>query len=198
MSQYVSEFAEKWKCQSLSHVQHFATPCSHSGSSVHGILQARILEWVAIPFSRDQTWVSCIACRFFTIWATKAGDLGLIPGSGRSLAEGNSYPFQYSCLEKEFHGQRNLVGYSPWGCKESDMTEWLTQTDLAGMPSNPSFSLSDQGLLWIFICVLVGAWKVLVKIPLKILVRKQIWERLHSKENLQQRFWYVALPWKNE
>ena len=47
------------------------------GSSVHGILQARTLEWVAIPFSRgssrsrDQTWVSFIAGRFFTIWATK-------------------------------------------------------------------------------------------------------------------------------
>ena len=47
------------------------------GSSVHGILQARILEWVAIPFSRrsfqfrDQTQVSRIASRFFTIWATR-------------------------------------------------------------------------------------------------------------------------------
>ena len=47
------------------------------GSSVHGILQARILEWVAIPFSRgsswprDQTWVSHIAGRFFIIWATR-------------------------------------------------------------------------------------------------------------------------------
>ena len=47
------------------------------GSSVHGILQARILEWVAIPFSRvsfqsrDQTWVSCIAGRFFTVWGTR-------------------------------------------------------------------------------------------------------------------------------
>ena len=46
-------------------------------SSVHGILQARILEWVAVPFSRgssqsrDQTQVSHIAGRFFTIWATK-------------------------------------------------------------------------------------------------------------------------------
>ena len=29
-------------------------------------------------------------------------------------------------LPGEFHGQRNLVGYSPWSCKESDMTEWLT------------------------------------------------------------------------
>ncbi|XDA77321.1 hypothetical protein R6Z07F_007455 [Ovis aries] len=49
---------------------------SPPGSSVHGILQAKILEWVAIPFSRgsaqprDRTQVSCIAGRFFTILAT--------------------------------------------------------------------------------------------------------------------------------
>ena len=47
--------------------------CSPPGSSVHGILQARILEWVAISFSRgssrpkDRTRVSCIASRFFTV-----------------------------------------------------------------------------------------------------------------------------------
>ena len=47
------------------------------GSTVHGILQARILEWVAILFSRvssrsrDQTRVSWIAGRFFTVWATR-------------------------------------------------------------------------------------------------------------------------------
>ena len=47
------------------------------GSSIHGILQARLLEWVAMPFSRgssqprDWTLVSCIAGRFFTIWATR-------------------------------------------------------------------------------------------------------------------------------
>ena len=51
--------------------------CSLPGSSVHGILQARILEWVAVPFSRgasqlrDQIQVSCVEGRFFTIWATK-------------------------------------------------------------------------------------------------------------------------------
>ena len=51
--------------------------CSLPGSSVRGISQARILEWVAILFSRgsslprDQTQVSCIAGRFFTIWDTK-------------------------------------------------------------------------------------------------------------------------------
>ena len=49
--------------------------CSLPGSSVHGILQARILEWVAISFSRGSSWtsdrtqVSFIAGRFFTIWA---------------------------------------------------------------------------------------------------------------------------------
>ena len=48
---------------------------SPSGPSVHGILQARILEWVAISFSRgssrpkNQTQVSCTEGRFFTIWA---------------------------------------------------------------------------------------------------------------------------------
>ena len=51
--------------------------CSPPGSSLHGILQTRILEWVAISFSRglsqprNQTWVSCIAGRFFTDWATR-------------------------------------------------------------------------------------------------------------------------------
>ena len=49
---------------------------SLQGSSVHGILQARILEWVAMPFSRKFSWlrdytqVSCIEGRFFTIWVT--------------------------------------------------------------------------------------------------------------------------------
>ena len=49
------------------------TDCSLPGSSVHGILQARILEWVAIPFCggyswpRDWTQVSCLAGRFFTM-----------------------------------------------------------------------------------------------------------------------------------
>ena len=56
-------------CPTLCDLTDYSPP----GSSVHGILQARILEWVAIPFSRvsspprDQTQVSCIAGMFFTI-----------------------------------------------------------------------------------------------------------------------------------
>ena len=50
---------------------------SPPGSSVHGISQARTLEWVAIPFSgessqpRDQTQVSYTTRRFFTVWVTR-------------------------------------------------------------------------------------------------------------------------------
>ena len=60
----------------------FATPMNRSppGSSVHGILQARTLEWAAVPFSRrpsqprNWTRICCIAGRFFTGWATTAGE----------------------------------------------------------------------------------------------------------------------------
>ena len=113
------------------------------GSSVHEISQARILEWVAISFSKGSSWprdwtcVSCIGRRILhaeppgkSIWvvtgqwfwtereerfytyprnfpggsdakesACSAGDIGLIPGLGRSPVKGNAYPFQYSCLE---------------------------------------------------------------------------------------------------
>ena len=52
-------------------------------------------------------------------------DLGLNPGLGRSLGGGNGNPLQNSCLEN-LHGQRSLVGYSPWGPKELDTTERLS------------------------------------------------------------------------
>ena len=60
-----------WLCPTLCN----SMDCSPPGSSVH-VLQARVLEWVAIPFSRgsfqsrDRTQISCTADRFFTVWAT--------------------------------------------------------------------------------------------------------------------------------
>ena len=56
--------------------------------------------------------------------ARNAGDLGLIPGLGRSPGEGNGQPTPV-LSPGEFHGQRSLVGYSPQGHKESDTTEQL-------------------------------------------------------------------------
>ena len=70
-----SEFAQS--CPTLSDPM----DCSLPGSSIHGIFQARVLEWGATAFS------------------TKAGDSGSTPRSGRSPREGNGNPLQYSCLE---------------------------------------------------------------------------------------------------
>ena len=53
--------------------------------------------------------------------ACNAGDLGLIPGLGRSSGGGHGNPLQYSCLETP-HGQRSLVGYSPWGRKGQQLS----------------------------------------------------------------------------
>ena len=70
---YESESEVAQSCPTLCH----PVDCSPPGSSVHGILQARILEWVAISFSRGSSWprdrtqVSCIAGRHFTLWATR-------------------------------------------------------------------------------------------------------------------------------
>ena len=56
--------------------------------------------------------------------AYNAGDPGSIPGLGRSPGEGNGNP-TLVFLPGKSHGQRSLVGYSPWGRKESDMNERL-------------------------------------------------------------------------
>ena len=59
------------------------------------------------------------------------GDLGSIPGLGRSPGEGQGNPLQYSCLENP-HGQRSLADYSPWGFKGSDMTKRLRSAHIMG------------------------------------------------------------------
>ena len=135
----LSHFCCVWLCDPMDY--------SPPGSCVHGILQVRILEWVVMPSCRGSSWsrdlyVSHMAGRFFTtstIWdgfpvgsdskesACNGGDLGSIPGLGRFPGGGHGNPVQCSCLENP-HGQRSLVGYSPWDCKESDTTEWLSTT----------------------------------------------------------------------
>ena len=74
--------------------------CSLPGSSVPGILQARILEEIAILFSRGSSWpknwtrVSCIAGRFFTVWTTRKAGTNYI----LSLFTGNSCPSHQAWL----------------------------------------------------------------------------------------------------
>ena len=62
-------------------------------------------SWASFPGGSDGEESAC-----------NAGDLGSISGMGRSSGEGKGYPLQYSGLE-------NSLDYSPWGHKESDMTE---------------------------------------------------------------------------
>ena len=56
--------------------------CSLPGASVHGIVMARMLGWVTMPFSRGSSqprvwiWVSCTAGRFFTVWITRKAQCG--------------------------------------------------------------------------------------------------------------------------
>ena len=75
------------------------TDCSPLGSSVYGILQARLLESVAIPRWLSGKESTC-----------NVGDAGSTPGSGSSPGEGNG-PSPILMLGKS-HGQRSLVGYS--------------------------------------------------------------------------------------
>ena len=72
---------------------------------------------------------------------------GSISGEGRSPEVGNDNPLQYSQPGK-FHGQRRLVGYSTWGCKESDMTEQLSMHELLRTIAQEGIlSHSSEGLL---------------------------------------------------
>ena len=84
-----------------------------------------------ISFRNKQTRKVCIRYCVISIGASGSGgkesacnwgDPGLIPRMGRSPGEGNSNSLQ-EFLSGEFLGQRSLAGYSPWGHKESDMTE---------------------------------------------------------------------------
>ena len=68
-------------------------------------------------------WIPCDSVSEESAW--NVGDLGSIPGLERSPGGGHGNPHQYSGLENP-HGQRSLVGYSPWGFKELDTTAQLS------------------------------------------------------------------------
>ena len=76
--------------------------CSLPGSSIHGIFQARVLEWVAISFSRESSWprdrnqISCIVGRRFTIWARK-GHNTLLLGLNKNLYKAHCSSVSFAC-----------------------------------------------------------------------------------------------------
>ena len=115
------------------------TDCSPPGSSVHGILQARTLEWVAISFSRgsfwprDRTHVSCIAGGFFTVWATR-----------EALEEQTSESENRAVMSDSLrpHGP-----YSPWnspGQNTGEGSRSLLQVIFPTQGSNPGLLQADS------------------------------------------------------
>ena len=86
--------------------------CSLPGSSVHGILQARVVEWGAIAFS-------LVALNLLEMQETWLQSLDREDPLEKVMAT------YFSFLPEESHGQRSMVGYSLWGHKESDTTEQL-------------------------------------------------------------------------
>ena len=97
--------------------------CSSPGSSIHGILQARILEWFAISFSRGssrpryQTWVSCIPGRFFTIWTTREAPLLVLKSILYFLIRHNTGKYQSN--QKMVRRKLNVTNYVLISVKDS-------------------------------------------------------------------------------
>ena len=110
--------------------------CSSPGFSVLRISQARILEWVVISSSkgscqpRHWTHASCIAGRFFTTEPPGKPSGICCAVLSRPVVSDSLWPKRKwqptpVLLPGKSHGRRILVGYSLWGCKESDTTKWL-------------------------------------------------------------------------
>ena len=124
--------------------------CSTSGSSVHGVFKSRILEWVAMPSSRgssqprDQTQVSWIVGRFFTVWTrgkprnTGVGVLSL-PESSRPRVSCIAGRFFTSWATREAQWwrqgtskieKRRAMAVRRKGKVDSGVTFWLNENDL--------------------------------------------------------------------
>ena len=96
--------------------------CSPPGSSVHGIFQARILEWDSIAFSRGSSWprdrirVSCIAGRFVTIWATLVRRLRwTLTSGGSELSEVGCVALSSCAPYLHLFPALLLLSHCPWG-----------------------------------------------------------------------------------
>ena len=98
--------------------------------------------------------------------ACNAGDLGLIPGSGRS--PGEQWQPTPVFLPGESHEQRSLVGYSPWGHKESDMTQWLTLS-LSSLEAGQDITSKIKDKYWYFSNTYHKIWTTVIGRPLCVL-----------------------------
>ena len=114
--------------------------CNPPGSSLHGILQARVLQWVAISFSRessqprDWTWVSCVPGRCFNLWATREAPTSQ-PGVKSCHWEFYSFKGTTShCLQPSTKSQRIKLNPYSWKLRK----QWFYK----------GYSKASQNMLW--------------------------------------------------
>ena len=105
-------------------ILHYPMDCRLPGSSVHGIFQARVLEWGAIAFSMKYTR----HCQKPACQCRRLRESGLIPGLGRSPGGGDGNPLQCSFLDNSMNRGFMEGSCSPWratvhGIAESDTTK---------------------------------------------------------------------------
>ena len=85
----------------------------------------------------------CVCVYVCMLYIYNVGDLGLIPGLGRFLGEGNGYPLQYSGL-KNFMGCIVHGLYCPWARTESDTTERISLAQKGMEKREPSYTVVDM------------------------------------------------------
>ena len=147
--------------------------CSPPGSSIHGILQARILEWVAISFPRGSSWprdrtqVSCIAGRYFNLWANR----GLKHYHCKDQTYSHNLHFKITGLARRFYletvlRQDTLLLYNPKECRgkkvcpfsllenSRPLSPWGPLDILSTCLGNDSLILVYHRILNIFLCAL--------------------------------------------
>ena len=116
--------------------------CSLPGSSIHGIFQARVLEWVAISFSRGSsqprgwTWISCIAGRCFTIWARSEASEGYERENGKAvrvlklgkIAKVTNLGYRVElCILRDVVGQGTSVNDKRWARQKASLIAQLVK-----------------------------------------------------------------------
>ena len=129
-----SQCMKRTAAESLQSCPTLCDPIDSSppGCLVPGILQARILEWVAISFSNEENrgykWIPRSMYISITVYIC-IHNIYLYFKLEIIIDLNKNWRRQWQptpvLLPGKFHGQRSLVGYSPWGCRESDITEWL-------------------------------------------------------------------------
>ena len=119
------------------------TLCNPMGYTVHGILHARMLEWVAVPFSRgssqhrDRTQTSCTAGRFFTSWATREA-----PIFQRTVA------FLWKCMGLRVEGSEDSGATEIDDCERQHDRETIDELKFKPHISQLRWKLWDSSVYW--------------------------------------------------